>query len=890
MKKLPNPTGPPKPAEPPRWADRLLAWFVAPHLLEYIQGDLHEMFYKRIREVSPAQARWEYCRAVLQCLTPFFYKPLRPGPPYAASLRDEYPNPARTAMLRNYFKIAFRNLVKHKGYSFINIGGLATGMAVALLIGLWMYDELSFDKYHQNYDRIAKVLQSATVNGDYGVGESMPIPLGTELRTAYADNFSHVVMSSRTREHILAYGERKFIKTGTFLSPEAPDMFTLKMLSGTRAGLKEPASILVSESVAQALFGNTDDPMGKIIRIDNKLNVKVTGVYKDLPYNTEFRDMTFIAPWDLYVSSEPWIKNNAGWENNSFQILVQIAPKADFDAISAKISDLRLKHVPEVAFAKPEVFLHPMSRWHLYSGWDKSGNVEGRIQYVWLFGIIGVFVLVLACINFMNLATARSEKRAKEVGIRKAVGSVRSQLISQFFSESLLVVAVAFVLSFLLVLLLLPLFNEVADKKLTILWNEPLFWLSGLGFSLLTGLLAGSYPALYLSSFQPVNVLKGTFRIGRFASIPRKVLVIVQFTVSVTLIIGTIIVFRQIQYAKNRPIGYDRNGLITVAMNTPELSGRYNALRNELIETGAVVEMSTSSTPVTKLSSQNVGFDWEGKDPNFKEQFGTVAVTHDFGKTVGWQFVAGRDFSRSFSTDSSGMVLNETAARYMGLKNPVGKIVKWNGKPFRVVGIVKDMVMGSPFEPVYQTVFVLNYDWAGVINIKLNPQRSTSESLAKIEAVFRQFSPGSPFDYKFSDQQFALKFAAEERIGKLASVFAILAIFISCLGLFGLASYVAEQRTKEIGVRKVLGASVLNLWGLLSRDFVFLVVISLAIATPVAYYFLHNWLQAYEYRTEISWWIFAASGLGALFVTLLTVSFQSIKAALMNPVKSLRSE
>ena len=390
-------------------------------------------------------------------------------------------------------------------------------------------------------------------------------------------------------------------------------------------------------------------------------------------------------------------------------------------------------------------------------------------------------------------------------------------------------------------LLTLPYFNEVADKKIVLPWDEPIFWLTSLGFSLFTGLIAGSYPALYLSSFQPVKVLKGTFRVGRFASLPRQVLVVVQFTVSVTLIIGTIIVMRQIQHAKNRPIGYDRNGLITIAMNTPELFGRYNVLRRELMETGAVTEMATSSSPTTKLSSRQIGFDWEGKNPTLRAQLGIMAITHDFGKTVGWQFADGRDFSRTFSTDSSGLVLNETAVRYMGLKAPVGKIIKWNGKPYQVLGVIKDMVMDSPFEPVYQTAFLLDYNWASVIDIRLNPALSASESLGKIEAVFRKINPGSPFDYKFTDQQYGLKFAAEERIGTIATVFAVLAIFISCLGIFGLASFMAEQRTKEIGVRKVLGASVLNLWGLLSRDFVMLAIIAFGIATPY-YLVFSQWL------------------------------------------------
>ena len=869
--------------KPPYWADWLINWLCAPHLREEVLGDLHERYVLRVKQWGKAKARRRYWREVLAYTRPSIIK-RQPG---------EYPNPSTTDMLRNYLKIAFRNLAKNRVYSFINIGGLAMGMAVTMLIGLWIYDELSFDTYFQHYNRMAKVMQRGiTPEGIVFNGNHMPLPYGNELRTKFPDDFKHVVMSSWTGEHILAYGDNKFTQTGNYLSPEAPDMLSLKMLNGTRAGLKEPSSILLAASVAQTLFGTTD-PVGKIMKIDNRLNVKVTGVYEDFPYNTEFRDMQFIAPWDLYVSSEAWVKSaqdNTEWGNHSWQILVQIAPNANFDAVSAKIRNLRVQHEPQVAFLKPEVYLHPMSRWHLYGSWDKSGNVDGRVQYVWLFGIIGVFVLLLACINFMNLSTARSEKRAKEVGIRKAVGSVRSQLISQFFSESLLVVGFAFGFALLLLVLILPLFNEVADKQISMPWLNPVFWVSGIGFSLITGLIAGSYPALYLSSFQAINVLKGTFRIGRFASVPRKVLVVVQFTVSVTLIIGTIIVFRQIQYAKNRPVGYDRNGLITIAMNTPELRDHYNTLRSDLLRTGAVVEMSTSSTPTTNLNSQNGGFEWEGKDPNFKENLGTVAVTHDFGKTVGWRFIQGRDFSRAFSTDSSGMVLNETAVRYMGLKNPVGKTVKWRDRAFQVVGVIRDMVMGSPFEPVVPTAFMLDYGWASIINIKLNPNRSASESLTKIEAVFRKFNPGSPFDYKFSDQQYALKFAAEERIGKLASVFAMLAIFITCLGLFGLASFVAEQRTKEIGVRKVLGASVLNLWGLLSKDFVVLVIVAFSIATPIAYYFLSNWLQKYDYHTDLSWWIFAASGAGALVVTLLTVSFQSIKAALMNPVKSLRSE
>jgi ABC-type antimicrobial peptide transport system permease subunit len=408
-------------------------------------------------------------------------------------------------------------------------------------------------------------------------------------------------------------------------------------------------------------------------------------------------------------------------------------------------------------------------------------------------------------------------------------------------------------------------------------------------FTLFTGLVSGSYPAFYLSSFEPIKVLKGTFRTGRFAALPRKVLVVIQFTVSVALIIGTIIVYQQIQYAKNRPVGYTREGLITIMMNTPDLHGKYNALRDELLKTGVVENMAQSSSPVTDIWSNQIGFEWKGKDPSTTPLFGIVAATHDYGKTMGWTIKEGRDFSRSFS-DTGAIILNESGVKLTGLKNPVGETIKWNDKDHPVVGVVKDLVMESPYEPVKPTVFFVEYGWASVITIRIKPGTPVRSALSRIEPVFKKFNPAGPFEYKFTDEQYAEKFANEERIGNLATFFAILAVFISCLGLFGLASFVAEQRTKEIGVRKVLGATVFNLWGMLSKDFFALVIISCCIAIPIAWYFLHQWLQRYEYRTSVSWWIFVASAMGAIMITILTVSFQAIKAALANPIRSLRTE
>jgi ABC-type antimicrobial peptide transport system permease subunit len=542
---------------------------------------------------------------------------------------------------------------------------------------------------------------------------------------------------------------------------------------------------------------------------------------------------------------------------------------------------------------KYQAFLYPMKDWHLYSDFKNGLPGGGRITFVWLFGIVGIFVLLLACINFMNLSTARAEKRAKEVGIRKTMGSLKTQLIQQFLSESFLVVIMAFMLSLLLVSLSLPWFNELADKKISIPFSNPFFWIINLVFIIITALLAGAYPSFYLSAFKPVKVLKGTIRLGKFASLPRKVLVVVQFTVSVILIIGTIVVYKQIQFAQDRPVGYDRAGLITIPKNDPGYDGKLDLLRNELLNTGVVEGMALSSGPMTNISENSSDFDWIGKQAR-EYSFAVTDVSYGFGKMVGWQFINGRDFSKAFATDTNKVIINETAAKDMAFKNPVGQFVKTAGgtKTFQIVGVIKDMIMGSPYEPEKRGIFFLDgkYQTAGQIEIKIKPTVSASAALPKIEAVFKSIVPSAMFDYKFVDEEYAKKFSQEQRIGKLSAFFAVLAIFISCLGLFGLASFVAEQRTKEIGVRKVIGASVFNIWNLLSKEFISLVIISLLIASPVAYFCMNNWVRKYTIHTNIPWWIFLAAGLGAIIITLLTVSFQAIKAAVGNPVKSLRTE
>jgi ABC-type antimicrobial peptide transport system permease subunit len=794
-------------------------------------------------------------------------------------------------MFTNYFKSAWRNFFRNKSHSFINITGLSVGMAVAVLIGLWVWGELSYNKNFSNYNRIAAVMQHQTINGQTGSQQALPYPIGDALRTAYGKDFQYVTMSSWTNGHILANGETKINSTGNFTEPQITDMLSLKMLQGTHGALNDIHSVILSASTAKTLFGR-NDALNQVIKIDNKFEVKVTGIYEDLPYNSSFSNVAFIAPWKLYIDNLEWREKQTNpWGNNSFQAFVQIAEGENMLQVSQKIKDVKLQRASsEDAALNPVVFLQPMSKWHLYADFKNGVNVGGRIETVWLFGSIGFFVLLLACINFMNLSTARSEKRAKEVGIRKAIGSQRGQLIAQFFGESLFAVFLSFAFTIVLVELALPYFNAVADKRIQLPWHNPFFWMTSIVFCLVTGLISGMYPALYLSSFKPVKVLKGTFQPGRFAFTPRKALVVVQFTISTVLIIATIVVLRQIQFARNRPVGYSRDGLITVHVVTEEIHKHFNVMRQQLLASGAVAEVAESSSPTTYIDEFDSGIEWQGKDPSLLADFGAIFVSPEFGKTVGWKLKEGRDFSRNFSTDTSSLIVNESMVKFMGLQHPIGQPIRWNGKTYQLIGVVDDMVMQSPYDPTFRSVFIMDGNAQSNIDIRIDPAASTHEALTKIETIFKEYNPAQPFSYQFVDEEYARKFADEERMANLSGFFAGLAIFISCLGLFGMASFMAERRTKEIGVRKVLGASVFSVWKLLSRDFITLVIIALVIATPLAHYMMSQWLQRYTYRVDMPWWVFVVAAVGALLITLITVSYESIKAAMADPVRSLRTD
>ncbi|MEM8763441.1 MAG: ABC transporter permease [Bacteroidota bacterium] len=798
-------------------------------------------------------------------------------------------------MLKNYFIIAWRNLSKNKAYTFINIGGLTLGIAVTLIIGLWVYDELSYNDYFESNDRIAQVFQSQTFNGNTFTNPAIPLPLEPALRDAYMDNFEYLTMASWTYSQTLEYNNNTFSIMGNYMQEEGPKILDLKITQGDKNGLRELNSIMISETTAEILFG-TADPIGKILTLDGQHKLTVTSVYETVPQNNSFNDMQFIVPWKKYVATQDWLRESLdNWGNNSFQMFVKLADNVPLEKASETIRNVKKNADEEVEEFNPQLFLMPMKDWYLRSNFEQGKQVGGRIKYVWLFTTLGVFVLILACINFMNLSTARSEKRAKEVGVRKAIGSQRGQLVNQFLGESFLVVSIASAVAILIVLLCMDSFNELSRKAITFPWTNPLFWLTFLAFIGFTATIAGSYPALFLSSFNPVEVLKGTFRAGKKASTPRKVLVIFQFTVSVAFIIGTVVVMQQINHAKNRPVGYERNGLIQVPVFSSDYDGKYNLMRELLLKSGAVVEMSSSSSPTTQIWSSRSGFIWEGKPEGFQEDFDWTYVSVDFARSLNLKIVEGRDFSRDFPSDSLGVLINETAVKYMGLTDPIGKIIREDDEdpdpPMTIIGVVQDMVVQSPYEPTRQGLYVYDREGEGsYYNLRLNPKKSVRENLAIVERVFKGEFPALPFQFDFVDEEYGNKFASEERVGKLSGIFTALAILISCLGLFGLTSFVAEQRTKEIGVRKVLGASVISVWNMLSKDFLKLIMISCLIAIPLSFYIMHGWLQDYPYRITMKWWIFFLAVVGAVFMTLITVGFQSLRAARANPIKSLRTE
>ncbi|MBS1557743.1 MAG: ABC transporter permease [Bacteroidetes bacterium] len=789
-------------------------------------------------------------------------------------------------MFTNYFKIAFRNLIRNPVYSIINVGGLAVGLASAILIFLWVADEYSYDTFHANYKNIYKLYQQQEWNmGHIGTSNSMPYPL-KEVLPAKASQVKYVCITNWGEGNTLLANQKRLNKFGLNVSSEFLKMFSFNLTRGDQNhALDDPSSIVITESTAKAFFGAAD-PMGQLIQIDNEHEQKVTGVLPDVPRQSEFR-FDYLLPFSFYEATQPWVQRSKNsWDNNSFQMFALLQEGAAAEDVNHSIEKIIRDNNPKAPTAK--LFLHPMSKWRLFGNFEEGKNTGGLIDYVRLFNTIALFVLVIACINFMNLATARSESRAREVGIRKSVGSSRQELIAQFLGESIGITLMAFILAAVVVELVLPGYNVLVDKHISVNYTNPWLWLGALSLILTIGIFSGSYPSFYLSSFEAVKVLKGKVKVGKGASTPRKILVTLQFGFSIFLIIGTIVIYQQIEHVKNRDIGYDRENLIQVWTNG-ELETNFQTIRNELVRTGAVKSICKSNSPVTSIFSNNE-VKWQGMPSGTRVAFSTIATEYDYTETLGVKMILGRDFSRQYRSDTMAVVINEAAMKMMGFENPIGKKLEWGNAPYEIIGVMKNMVMAQATGSVQPLCMFLIPGWSSTITIRLNKTNDLPGAIAKVETVFKKLNPNYPFEYQFTDEIFNKKFANIRLINRVAAIFAVLAIAITCLGLLGLASFTAEQRTKEMGIRKVLGASVSSLVLLLSKDFTRLVLFAFIISAPVAWWFLNNFLQRYEYRIDIAWWVMAAVGLFALLLALVIVSMQALKAAIVNPVDSLKSE
>lgn len=784
-------------------------------------------------------------------------------------------------MIKNYIKIAWRNLIRNKGFSATNILGLTIGMTCTIFIFLWVKDEVAFDKFHTNHNNIYQVMATRDFKPTIFTDPNMVLPLAKTLEGGNPQILKTVV-TSHQESHLVEYNNIKLKKDLYVASEQFFNIFTFKVLKGNPTeALKDPKSIIITESAAKAFFGN-DEPINKMVRIDNQQSFKIAAVLADPPGNSTFK-FDFIQPFDY---SSDAVKNRMKeWGGSSHNVFVQTTPNANMAAIDKYIDKVKHDHSKNDKISTYYTF--PMNKWHLYSEWKDGKNVGGMIEYVRMFTIIAIIILLIACVNFMNLSTARSEKRAKEVGIRKTLGSDKKQLITQFFFESIILALIAFALSVITVYLMMPLFNSLVNKNLHLNIVEPFFIFGAIAIILFTGIVAGSYPALYLSSFNPVKVLKGTFAAGKAAVLPRRILVVGQFVMSILLISATIIVYQQIQHIKDRSIGYNPSNLVMVPSSS-DIDKSYAAIKQDLLNTNQVSAVTRTSSPITEIWWKSGSPDYDGKAANGDIIFSGLNADVDFTKTMGIKIIQGRDFKQT-PGDSAVMLLNKAAVEAMKLKNPVGMEMRY-GKKYTVAGVIDNVVMASPYDPVEPLMIYYDPNSSSMVNVRFKDGVNPQAGIKAIEPIFKKYNPQNLFEYRFIDQEFGKKFVTEELISRITNIFAGLAIFICCIGLAGLASFTIEKRFREIGVRKVMGATVQQLLMLISTEFLKLVAIAFLIAVPLTWYLMNNWLQKYAYHITINIWLFAAVGALILFLTLIVVSLNTMRAATANPVKSLRSE
>lgn len=783
-------------------------------------------------------------------------------------------------MILNYIKIALRTLRKNKGYSFLNIFGLAIGITCASLIFLWVEDEVSFDSNFAKQDQVYYVPTHQEYEGEWRTFNSTPGPLAEALKT----EIPGIERASRTKHNdfLLAVGDNSINSSGRYVDEDFIRIFSLKFVEGNAdEAFKNPEAIVITQETAEQLYGVNTKALGKVVKVNDSDNYLISGVIEDLPKNITF-PINWIAPFERYLKGKEWTQGFGSFFADTF---VELSLEADFTTTDLQVRGLLEKKTGD---KDSKAFLHSIKDWHLRDNFENGKQVGGRIDSVRLFTIIALIILLIACINFMNLSTARSEKRANEVGVRKAIGSGRSRLIIQFISEALILSFIASLVSIILLFILLPQFNLLIEKNLVIGLSQPSHIIFLIGITIVCGIFAGLYPAFYLSSFKPVEVLNGLKVTQGSASFIRKGLVVGQFSISIIFIICTILVYQQIQHVKNRDLGFNKDQLISLNVNGTMIE-KFDIIKQDLLNTGAITSVGLNNSGILDGGNNGSGLEWIGGTDTEGVLIFFRYISSDFLETSGMELAEGRGFSENRAKDSSSVLITESFAKLMGEGSAIGKKIDRDGL-YTVIGVVKDYLYNDMYGQSDPVMFFNYHGEARYMYLKTNPNISTSEMLAKTEAVMKKHNPAFPFDYTFVDDTFNAKFKGEQLVGKLSQLFALLAILISCLGLFGLAAYTAEQYSKEIGIRKVLGASVSSIVKLLSKDFLKLVGVSIVIAIPIAWYAMDNWLQAYAYRIEISWWIFLIAGVVAILIAMVTVSFQAIKAAIANPVDSLKTE
>ncbi len=788
-------------------------------------------------------------------------------------------------MIRNYFKIAWRNLLKNKAFSVINITGLSIGLTCSLLIYLWVKDELQIDTFHEKGDRIytvtSKEIRDGKVTGYYDT----PGLLGEELKRAMPE----VELScnwSGDDARTFAVKDKKLKFAGGYGGEDFFKIFSYPFLQGTvNESLKTRESISISEKMAKAFFGSAEKAINQSIKFDNYKDLTVKAVYENMPESSSLK-LDYLISWELFKERERWVLD---WSNSGPGAFVLLKKNADPAKVNAKLKDFIANYSDDYTENDHlELALQPFEDTYLNSRFENGETAGGRIDYVKLFTVVAIIILLIACINFMNLSIAQSLKRAKEIGVRKAIGAEKSSLIGQFMGEAFMFSVIALFLALASTGLILPGFNSFTNKQIALPYHEPSFWLFIFGLLLLVGLLSGLYPSLFLTNFRPIAVLKNNLKVSQNSISLRKGLVIFQFTLSTVFIISTLIISKQINFIHSKNIGYQKQNLIYVPV-TGTLGKQFEVFKNEVTNSRGIESLSKISNQFISNDNTTGDVEWQGKNPSSKPNFNPIVVEYNFVNTMKATLLQGRDFSREFA-DSTSYIINEAALKIIGYKAPIGMPLTFWGKTGQIIGVVKDFHFNSMLMPIEPMIIRHSNKLShGYCLIRIDGER-TREALNGIEIIHKKLNPDFPFTYKFVEAEFENLYKTESLVKSLSIIFAILAIAISCLGLLGLVMFVTEQRTKEIGIRKVLGATVANIWALLLKDFAVLVIVSCLIAAPIAYYFMNNWLQKYTYRTEISWWIFVAAGVGALVITLLTVSYQAIKAALMNPVKSLKTE